>query len=132
MKINKQLVTYASVGVFAVAAIATSAAIGPIWAPQAPAPAETSIVEPAEVVETPTPTPTVTPTPTPEPVVEAPAPPPPPPPAPPASSGAPAGTPLPFYPSTDPENAQGGSYADPGTFCASGSGSTVNGVPVCD
>lgn len=132
MRINWQIVTYAGVGAVAVAAIYTSAAIGPIWGQPAPEPAEISIVEPAEVVETPTPTPTVTPTPTPEPVVEAPAPPPPPPPAPPAKSGAPSGTPLPFHPSGDPENANGGEYADPGTFCASGSGSTVNGVPVCD
>lgn len=71
------------------------------------------------------------PAPEPAPVVEAPAPPPPP--APPAApSGAARGTPLPFYPSSDPQNANGGDYADPGSYCASKSGSTINGVPQCD
>lgn len=50
----------------------------------------------------------------------------------PTASGAPAGTPVPFYPSADPNNANHGDYADPGSFCASHSASTVNGVPVCD
>jgi hypothetical protein len=44
----------------------------------------------------------------------------------------PSGTPLPFYPSSDPQNANGGDYADPGTYCESGSASTINGVPTCD
>lgn len=48
------------------------------------------------------------------------------------STGAASGTPLPFYPSSDPENATGGDYADPAGFCASGSASTVGGVPTCD
>jgi hypothetical protein len=46
--------------------------------------------------------------------------------------GAPAGTPVPFIASSDPNNANGGDYEDPGIFCASHSASTVNGVPVCD
>ncbi len=46
--------------------------------------------------------------------------------------GAPTGTPVPFVTSTDPNNADGGSYLDPGAWCASGSASTIDGVPVCD
>jgi preprotein translocase subunit SecF len=49
-----------------------------------------------------------------------------------SSSGAASGTPVPFTPSSDPNNAAGGDYADPGSFCASHSASTVNGVPTCD
>lgn len=50
-----------------------------------------------------------------------------------ATDGAPRGTPLPFYPSSDPENAGGGDYADPSTFCAAPhSVSIINGVPQCD
>lgn len=65
------------------------------------------------------------PAPEPEPVVEPVAPPPPPPP--PAPSGAGSGTPLPMV------DWGGGymDYADPTTFCASKSGSTINGVPSC-
>ena len=44
----------------------------------------------------------------------------------------PAGTPLPFITSTDPNNAAGGTYEDPSVFCTSGSASTVGGVPTCD
>jgi hypothetical protein len=49
-----------------------------------------------------------------------------------SANGAPAGTRVPFTPSSDPQNANGGDYADPGTFCAAHSASTVGGVPVCD
>jgi len=49
-----------------------------------------------------------------------------------APGQAPKGTPLPFTKSSDPQNALGGDYTDPGLFCASHSGSTVNGVPECD
>lgn len=49
-----------------------------------------------------------------------------------APGQAPKGTPLPFTKSSDPQNANGGDYADPGTFCASRSGSTIGGVPQCD
>lgn len=66
------------------------------------------------------------PEPAPEPVTPAP-PPPPPAPAPGAS-----GSQVPFYPSSDPQNASGGEWADPGSYCHSGSASTVGGVPVCD
>jgi uncharacterized protein HemX len=50
----------------------------------------------------------------------------------PTSSKHPAGTPLPFIPSSDPQNANGGDYTDPSGYCESGSASTVNGVPTCD
>lgn len=50
----------------------------------------------------------------------------------PAPSGGNSGEALPFTPSSDPNNAQGGTYADPSSFCSSGSASTVNGVPTCD
>jgi hypothetical protein len=39
---------------------------------------------------------------------------------------------VPFVTSSDPNNANGGDYLDPGTYCDSGSASTVGGVPVCD
>ena len=47
---------------------------------------------------------------------------------------APKGTPLPHHTETDPNNGNYGqqTYDDPGTFCAAHSGSTINGVPVCD
>lgn len=132
MRINWQIVGWSAGAVTFAALVATAAAIGPIWAPQAEAPATEDtgvyLVDPAEpVVETaPTPTPTVAPAP----VAETTAPVPPPAPA--APSKAASGTPLPFYPSSDPQNADGGQYADPATYCASGSASTVNGVPTCD
>jgi hypothetical protein len=44
----------------------------------------------------------------------------------------PSGTPVPFIKSSDPQNANGGDYIDPATFCQNGSASTVNGVPTCD
>ena len=47
-------------------------------------------------------------------------------------SGNPKGTPLPFIPSADPQNANHGDYTDPSAFCAAHSASTVAGVPVCD
>lgn len=49
-----------------------------------------------------------------------------------SATGNPKGTPLPFTKSTDPQNANGGDYADPATFCSSRSASTVGGVPQCD
>lgn len=51
-----------------------------------------------------------------------------------STNGAPSGTPLPMTLVTDPNNGNYGSYepADPGSFCASHSGSTINGVPTCD
>lgn len=48
-----------------------------------------------------------------------------------SSNGAP-GDAVPFIPSSDPNNANGGDYIDPGIYCQSGSASTVGGVPVCD
>lgn len=51
-----------------------------------------------------------------------------------STQGASSGTPLGWYIITDPNNANYGQkgYDDPGTFCASGSASTINGVPTCD
>ncbi len=132
MRINWQIVGWSVGGVAVAAAVATAAAIGPIWAPQTSTTEDTGVylIEPAAPAVESTATPTPTPTPTPAPVSETTAPVPPPPP--PAPSKAASGTPLPFYPSSDPQNAQGGEYADPATYCASGSASTVNGVPTCD
>ncbi len=129
MKIRWKTVGLSAFAVAVIGGVTVLSQTGPIFpTSEVEAPASTVIVdESPEPTFTPTPTVTPTPTPTQEPVVEAPAPPPPP-----VRSGAPSGTPLPFYPSSDPENAEGGQYADPGSFCASGSGSTVNGVPVCD
>lgn len=63
--------------------------------------------------------------------VAAPAPPPPAaPPAPPAAGA--RGSLVPFIPSTDPNNANGGDYIDPSIYCDAHSASTVGGVPVCD
>lgn len=51
-----------------------------------------------------------------------------------APGQAPKGTPIPQHLVTDPNAGNYGQYdiEDPGFFCASKSGSTVNGVPVCD
>lgn len=51
------------------------------------------------------------------------------------SSGAASGTPLPMAQVTDPNNGQYGEMVpavDPGSWCASHSASTINGVPTCD
>ncbi len=51
------------------------------------------------------------------------------------ASGQPSGTPLPMKLDTDPNSGQFGEMiiaADPGSWCASHSGSTINGVPTCD
>ena len=110
--------------------------VGIVWA---------SVALPNPALE-PTPTPTAVvsvfelngladapPKPTPEPVVAPePAPVAPPAPAPePAYGSYPAGYPVPFIPSSDPEDAAGGYYDT--SACASGSGSTGgDGVPYCD
>lgn len=108
--------------------VAGGAAVATVGAqPTTPEPVETSVSVPLV-----TPTPTVTPeapaavvpeTPV-EVVVEPPAPPAP---EPPYSN---SGQQVPFYPSSDPENAGGGEYADPGSWCTSGSAS--GSVPICD
>jgi hypothetical protein len=49
-----------------------------------------------------------------------------------AVGGHPSGTRVPFIPSSDPNNANGGDYEDPAVFCDNHSASTVGGVPVCD
>lgn len=51
-----------------------------------------------------------------------------------AAGQAPKGTPIPMHRETDPNNGMYGQMVieDPGDFCASRSGSTINGVPVCD
>jgi hypothetical protein len=51
-----------------------------------------------------------------------------------APGEAPSGTPVPTVLITDPNNADYGKYEpiDPGTFCASRTASTVNGISVCD
>lgn len=41
-----------------------------------------------------------------------------------------AGSAVPFIPSADPNNASGGDYMDPGSYCTSGSASGF--PPVCD
>lgn len=41
-----------------------------------------------------------------------------------------SGDPVPFVPSSDPNNASGGDYIDPGIYCLSGSAS--GNPPVCD
>lgn len=134
MKTSQKLTAGIGGVVLAVAATFSGIAIANPAQPVDDAPAKIVQEQPQTVDLEPeiTPEPTqepIAPAPAPEPApVEAPAPPP----APPAQSGAASGTPLPFYPSDDPENASGGSYADPGSFCASKSGSTVGGVPVCD
>lgn len=92
-------------------------------------PAPVVAVDPAPVVTapaTPAPTvaPTLTPAPAPAPVAPAPAP------AAPTYGNYPKGWKVPFTPSTDPQNADGGTY-DVGA-CASNSASTINGVPTCD
>ncbi len=53
----------------------------------------------------------------------------------PSATNNPKGTPLPMVRESDPNNAQYGQMVigqDPGTFCAAHTGSTINGVPVCD
>jgi membrane protein involved in colicin uptake len=58
--------------------------------------------------------------------------------APPSSStasGAASGTPLPMTKVTDPNNGHYGQMVpsvDPASWCASGTASTINGVPTCD
>jgi len=52
-----------------------------------------------------------------------------------SAGGAASGTPLPMKLETDPNNGQYGEMViavDPGSWCASHSGSTINGVPTCD
>lgn len=121
--------TITSIAAFAV--IAT----GAIWGSFALREAQSVAPEPTSVVQVEPrgfePTPTITPTPTPEPVAEVA-----PEPEAPAEDSGPApgasGSLVPFIPSDDPENAQGGDYIDPGLYCDSGTASTVNGEVVCD
>ena len=126
---KKAVGTVASIAVFAV--IAT----GAIWGSFALREAQSVAPEPTAVVQVQprgfVSEPTVTPTPTPEPVVEVA----PEPEAPTEESGpAPgsSGSLVPFIPSDDPENANGGDYVDPGLYCDSGSASTIDGQVVCD
>lgn len=129
-------VRWRTVGIAVGATIAV--ALGGTWAANAAGIFERP--EPVAVVqEAPAPSPTVTPTPTPTPtpepvavvpVVEAPAedvyveP---------YVEEAPysnSGEAVPFIPSSDPNNANGGDYIDPGSYCTSGSASGF--PPVCD
>lgn len=129
--------TYAVVGIVNAQPASSDTVIAPSVTPE-----ETVTTTPSPETPSPSSTPTVAPSPV---VTPPPAPPAPvkttPPPAPvhtttpaPTKTLAPRGTPLPSYTITDPKNANYGKlgYEDPGLFCASHTGSTINGVPQCD
>lgn len=79
-------------------------------APEHPTPAPIETLAPALPLDP-------LPAPDPEPVAEVP-------------SGLPSGSAVPFIPSSDPNNAAGGDYDV--SQCASGTASTIGGVPTCD
>lgn len=133
MSMKKNLLEGLVGGAMIAAVIGVSAvSFGPLLLTQPQPTASSAPVQVSRLVGTaPEPTPTVVPTPAPEPVVPEPEPAPvDEAPAEPVYGQYPSGWPVPFTPSSDPNNAAGGDYDV--SACASGTASTVNGVPVCD